>query len=61
MLEACEHWRSRTLTEDMLGDIYDGKMWKEFQHVGGVPFLALPHNIALMMNVDWFKPYKNSP
>ena len=41
--------------------IYDGRIWREFQFVNGVPFLAVPHNLALMLNIDWFSPLKHSP
>lgn len=51
----CEHWRSRT---DCLRDIYDGKLWKEFQFWQGNALLATSHTYALMLNVDWFAPYK---
>ena len=61
LVEACEHWRQRSLPEDVLGDIYDGRMWKEFQHLDGKPYLSVPHNLALMLNIDWFNPYKHSP
>ena len=38
-------------------DIYDGKIWKDFQHdplKPLEPFLSNP-NIGLLLNVDWFK------
>ena len=30
--------------------------WREFQYVGGEPFLAVPNNFGLMLNVDRFQP-----
>ena len=41
-LERCEHWRSRTIEEGRLGDIYDGKVWKDLHNMSGRPFLELP-------------------
>ena len=35
------------------------RVWKEFQHVDGEPFLAAPNNFGLMLNVDWFQPTKH--
>lgn len=45
---------------NMLTDIYDGRVWKSFLNPGGVPFLSLPFNFALSLNVDWFQPFKHS-
>lgn len=61
IVEACEHWRLRSIPSGVYGDIYDGRVWKQFQYVNSQPFLAAPHNIALMLNVDWFNPFKHSP
>ena len=55
-LEACEKWRHRSVPDGTLGDVYDGKIWKMFHD-----FLATPHNLGLMLNIDWFTPYKHSP
>jgi hypothetical protein len=60
-LKSCELWRLRKNPPNTLCDIYDGKIWEDFQHINNVPFLAVPHNLALMINVDWFSPYKHSP
>ena len=43
----------------MLNDIYDGKIWKEFQSFNDQPFLSESGNYALMMNFDYFQPYKH--
>ena len=61
VLKSCEHWRERKIPEGTLCDVYDGKVWEEFQHVNGSPFLAAPHNLGLMMNIDWFSPFKHTP
>lgn len=59
-VEKCEAWRSREVANDVLEDIYDGKVWKQFLNPGGVPFLSVPYNFALTLNVDWFQPFKNT-
>ncbi len=38
---------------------YDGRIWAEFQEYNGKPFLSQPFTYRLMLNVDWFKPYKH--
>ena len=43
-----------------LGDVYDGDAWKEFEQLEGPGFtLSRPRNYAVMLNIDWFQPYKN--
>ena len=44
----------------VLSDIYDGSIWKEFLNYKSRPFLSQPHNLALMLNCDWFQPYKHA-
>ena len=56
----CELWRNRSnLNTDILGDVYEGRIWKELQNVDGEPFLSSPNNFGLMLNVDWFQPTKH--
>ena len=59
-LEKCELWRKREIPFNLLGDIYEGQVWKDFQVYKEQPFLSQPYNIALMMNCDWFQPYDHS-
>lgn len=59
-IEKCEAWRSRNIASSTLGDIYDGQVWKDFLNPDGIPFLSLPFNFALILNVDWFQPFKNT-
>ena len=59
--EDCDHWKNRAPSDhDILRDVYDGKVWKQFQHVNGIPFLAAPYNYALTINIDWFQPYTHT-
>ena len=59
-LEDCEHWGDRHLAPGLLGDIYDGRVWKEFQNVSGQPFLADPNDLVFNLNIDWFNPFKHT-
>ena len=58
-LQSCEQWRSRVVPENVLHDVYNGQMWKEFQIVDGKPFLETPHNFVLALGCDWFQPFKH--
>ena len=57
--ERCQHSLKRvSLPTGTMSDIYDGRVWAEFQTVEGKPFLSAPgQNLALSLNVDWFQPY----
>ena len=59
--DSCQHWKSRNVNSTF-DDVYDGKIWKEFQVVGGKDFLASTETLSLglMINVDWFQPYKHT-
>lgn len=56
---SCELWRNRSIGEDMLADVYDGNLWKEFQSVDGAAFLEKPRNYGFMLNFDFFQPMKH--
>lgn len=43
-VEKCELWRSRDMPNGFLADIFDGRIWKEWQYVDGQPYLASPRN-----------------
>ena len=55
---SCEHWRSLSNYAGALRDIYDGRLWNEFQSWQGEAFLSASYTYALMLNIDWFQPYK---
>ena len=59
-MKSCELWRLRK-NQPAFCDIYDGQVWKDFQYINGSPFLAAPNNLALMLNIDWFRPFKHTP
>ena len=60
-LEKCEQWRNRCCKEGILGDIYDGKVWKDLQYIRGRPFFAIPGNLCFALNIDWFNPFDETP
>ena len=61
ILEQCEHWRLVPKSSDRLRDVYDGQVWKHFMYDSdGVPFLASPNNFLLMLNCDWFQPFRHT-
>ena len=59
----CEHWRNRknSLSHGLLGDVYEGRVWNESQCILGQSFLSQPNNLSLMLNVDWFNPFDETP
>lgn len=62
-LQHREHWREHPANSSrgLLGDIYDGQVWNNLQHISGTPYLSMPGNLCLAMNIDWFNPYKDAP
>lgn len=54
----CEQWRNRKVRIEELGDIYDGQIWKNFVDHDGAPYFSKPLFLAVMINIDWFQPYK---
>lgn len=61
MLQLCEEWRNRTVENDKLCDVYDGKMWEHFEFdCMGEPFLANSMNFLIILNCDWFQPFKHT-
>lgn len=64
--EQLEHWRNDTdctmnhSPDKVLCDIYDGQVWADLQDVNGSPFLSEPDNLAFMVNIDWFQPFKHT-
>ena len=56
--EMCEQWRERQLEDDIIADIYDGSIRKDFLKFKGDNFLNAPRNLAFAINVDWLQPFK---
>ena len=53
---SCERWRLNFGTTSDMRDVYNGKIWRDFQEYDGKPFLSESLAFGLMMNVDWFNP-----
>lgn len=56
-VEWCEKWQKRQPRDNTFSGIYDGQIWKDFMHFDGKPFLSVPYNFALHLNIDWFQPF----
>ena len=56
--ELCEEWRTRLVDEDILADVYDGEVWKNFKWRDESSFFNSERRYGLMLNVDWFQPFK---
>lgn len=56
--EMCEQWREREVNEDILADVYDGDIWRDFLKYKGTDYLNTPRNLAFAINIDWFQPFK---
>ena len=39
---------------NLLCDVYDGQVWRDFVDR---KFLSEPHNLGLLLNIDWFQPF----
>ena len=39
--------------QEVMTDIYDGKIWRDFQEYEGKPFLSESLAVGLIINVDW--------
>ena len=61
-LAKCEFWRGRAskVPDNTFADIYDGKIWKEFESERYNHYLQFPGNLLLSLNVDWFQPFSRT-
>lgn len=50
---------SKRASNEVLSDITDGNVWKEFQSSDGKLYFDNPNNYGLMLNCDWFQPFKH--
>ena len=41
--------------------LYDGRAWKSLQTIDNRPFLSVPNNLCLGLNIDWFNPFDKTP
>lgn len=40
-------------------NVYDGAIWKSFLSKNGEELLANRYSLGLLMNIDWFQPFKH--
>ena len=52
-LQSCESWRNVMNTD--CGFMTDGKLWNYWK-----AYLNVPGNLLVMLNVDWFRPFKHT-
>ena len=59
IVDMCEKWREykQNVPSGHLTDVYDGHLWHEWITYNDKPFLQMPGNLLLMLNVDWFQPF----
>ncbi|XP_056016818.1 uncharacterized protein LOC130053518 [Ostrea edulis] len=63
--DLCELWRTRNVPDYILMDVFDGDLWNDFNGGGGggggnTTFFTAERNYGIMLNVDWFQPFKNT-
>ena len=60
--DLCQCWKTQTTVSESKLDVYDIKIWSDFQIVDGKPFLSCGSSLCLglMLNVDWFQPFRYS-
>ena len=56
--EMCKPWSECTVEENILADVYDGQISKDFLNYKGKDYPNAPRNLAFAINVDWFQPFK---
>ena len=59
MIHTLNHWNNRNIPDGILADIYDGKVWKAHLNINGKDFLNSRYCIAMLINIDWFQPFKH--
>lgn len=50
--EKCEEFKKEPRDPELLGDIYDGRIWKNFKNAEGEPFFDSPNTFGCMLNLD---------
>ena len=51
-LEKCESWRKRDLTGNSMGDVFEGRVWKDFLDSDGDPYFSTTGNLGVMLKGD---------
>ena len=51
-LQDCNSWKGRKVSTDgAMSDIYDGMVWRNLHECDGTPYLSLPNNLFLALNI----------
>ena len=56
----CSLWKKLKSSSNVIEDVYDGRIWKEFQVFKNNHFLDKEYSFAFILNVDWFQPYTHT-
>lgn len=56
-VDLCNEWRNRDFVPGYYRDVYDGRIWREL--VNNKKYLQHRGELAFMLNLDWFQPFKN--
>ena len=56
--EMCKQWLEHQINDNIVADVYDGSIWRDFLKYKGDDFLNAPRNLAFAINVDSFQPFK---
>jgi hypothetical protein len=54
------HWTNSQQIGNILTDIYNGQVWRDFKESNGANFFrsdVADSHLGLMLNLDWFQPY----
>ena len=61
IVDQCYAWQKRTNSDpDLICDIYDGRVWKEFTEHYPSSLAEGTLSLGLTLNVDWFQPFKHT-
>ena len=60
MLHLFNQWKDRNIPSGVMSDIYDGAVWQSFQYINEEELLAGRYCLGLLINIDWFQPYKHT-
>ncbi|GES77597.1 uncharacterized protein LOC114575354 [Rhizophagus clarus] len=58
-----QKWTNQDVNNEILADIYDGKIWKNFPDTSGVSYFTpeiADSYLEIMINLDWFQPFESS-
>ena len=58
--EKCDEFKKEPRDPELLEDINDGRIWKNFKNAEGEPFFDAPNTFGCLLNLAWFQPLKDS-